>query len=791
MTLTFVNEDCLMFVSDVETEGSRTPVLVHWTGHDFPPTPAQVQRIASYEGQHPEVAEVWFVYPEDLQESMSALQDLDEYRARTSEKNPLAHRFFSVAIKGDWTEVSTPGADEVAVDAAVVGAVREDGMRQIFRDSDAIAVSSAGYHFEHPGGKHSEYFLRTAHAVARTQHAYFVAACILPLVDISDRARLWADTAGILPALSALRDLIQRLSSTSLTITTDSFGGHGGRASLRATPGRDVVFISSSTSGTLGATLVEEKKASKDRLVTLYLLSASKPDDIEGAVVCDLADRAPNPIRSRRTARIEPQSTSPAAECNACKLGHGVTVLTGDGFFPSAAELRLRMPSFTDRPLTEGKETVKGRLDAFDGANFFDDFYALNVVRPRALGRPDDLTTTIAHLFTDEAKTQHVRDHLAKTLDQLRDPDKPIMAIRALPDEDARALAQFAADLALPGAVKHANDVWTPPGYEPSLEDLPAGSTVLVCAGVIASGRKILSVNRELRSLPDGVATSYFIGVAHPDVTGWDIFQRTLGVRSAQDTNGLGVGWLVPRELRLPGVSNAWDRELSVLGKVDSWLAETGAAADLSDAIQARYTALSGLTPTNLFAGAGAEAIWPLNRRFALWTRDWKEHPRTAELDAAPTHAEVMITVAHLMFESRRSSGSLDHVRGTTRRHGYALNPALFDRFNDPMLQAAILRCAEPGELDYGASIEPSRMFADIVLYALENVAEQGGDSSYEFLLALVAPLASDGSSGVILEPSTLTALLAGAESAGGSNFERFPPRVRALLLYLRGNKTA
>ncbi|WP_033106726.1 hypothetical protein [Microbacterium profundi] len=791
MTVTQVDENCLLLVCDVESSGSRTPVLLHWTGNEFTASSAHVLALAKYEALHPEVAEVWFVYPEDLQVTMTSLRSLKDYKARTSANNPLAHRFFLVDVSGAWVEQSASAPDHVQVTPEVMQSVREDGMRQIFRDSDAIASASAGYHFEHPGGKHSEYFLRTAQAVARTQHAYFIAMCLLPLVTVVDRARFWADTAGILPALSALRDLLIRLSSTAPEISVDSFGGHKGREALRPAQ-QDFVFISSSTSGNLGAALVAEKKARAERLVTLYLLSGTRPEDIKGLVACDLTDRDPNPIRSRRTSRFPPHMTATIEDCEHCAAGHGVTVLDGDGFFPNASDLRLRMPSIADRPRTVGDEVKKGRLEEFDGDTFFDDFYGLDAIRPRTLTSSDDLTTTVAHLFPDHPSAQHIRNHLASVLDSMIDPNKPILAIRALADEDSRALAQFAADHVLEGAVKdEKRDVWVHPEQSTNLQDLPANSTVLVCAGVIASGRSLLSMNRELRSLPDNVDTAYLLGIAHSDVTGWDILQKTLGVRSTDEKNRVGYGWLLPRELRQPGLPNAWGRERRVLDVLDEWLSDQPDSEALRKAVQDRYTILSNLTADNLFPGAANDAIWALNRRFALWKKDWKTHPRTVALNVHPTHAEVMVTVAHLMFESRRSNTSLDHVRGTTKRHGYALNPAMFDRFNDPMLQAAILRCAEPGELDYSTSVEPSRVFADIVLYALQHITEQGGDSSYEFLLALATPFATPGSPGAILEASSLASLLDGAAEAGGGDFGGFPPRVRALLLFLRAKRAS
>lgn len=66
------------------------------------------------------------------------------------------------------------------------------------------------------------------------------------------------------------------------------------------------------------------------------------------------------------------------------------------------------------------------------------------------------------------------------------------------------------------------------------------------------------------------------------------------------------------------------------------------------------------------------------------------------------------------------------------------LDPSMFVRFNDGILQASLLRASRPCELDYSASDDFSRQFTAACLSVLVNCKHDVGEAALEFLHALV-----------------------------------------------------
>lgn len=105
---------------------------------------------------------------------------------------------------------------------------------------------------------------------------------------------------------------------------------------------------------------------------------------------------------------------------------------------------------------------------------------------------------------------------------------------------------------------------------------------------------------------------------------------------------------------------------------------------------------------------------------------------------AKPYQAEILGTVAVLLQrarehdkvpeERRLSSSSFRHV---------LLHPENFTRFNDGLLQAALLRNAYPSEIDYRGDHAASDFMKAVVLRALARATEESGEAVLEFLLAL------------------------------------------------------
>lgn len=92
-----------------------------------------------------------------------------------------------------------------------------------------------------------------------------------------------------------------------------------------------------------------------------------------------------------------------------------------------------------------------------------------------------------------------------------------------------------------------------------------------------------------------------------------------------------------------------------------------------------------------------------------------------------------LASILHHLRDGGRGSGALvQHEHNRT-----VLAPANFGRFNDGVIQAAILRAARPRELDYSHDKDASAQIRDTVMRIIERREKPEGEAAPEFLLAL------------------------------------------------------
>ena len=255
--------------------------------------------------------------------------------------------------------------------------------------------------------------------------------------------------------------------------------------------------------------------------------------------------------------------------------------------------------------------------------------------------------------------------------------------------------------------------------------EMPKDAGVVICAAVVGKGSRLLEISRALRDKDCG-ARLYVVGfqvtdsreeltaltqnLQHDKVVkheftafGSIAVGRQLGATFADEV----------RRYRLVGVeASAYP---GVLGRRIETLAEVEPVGQL------------GLLPH------GDEASQPLRLRetFAFWEEGYA---------AGPCHAEVLATIAVILQRARedRKLAERDRLATSTYRH-VALHPDNFSRFNDGVVQAALLRCAYPSELDYRDDNAASDFLKGLILRALNRGADEAGEGILEFIFALAS----------------------------------------------------
>lgn len=255
------------------------------------------------------------------------------------------------------------------------------------------------------------------------------------------------------------------------------------------------------------------------------------------------------------------------------------------------------------------------------------------------------------------------------------------------------------------------------PGLDPPKAAVDAAQLdpcrpVAVMASVLVDGRRLSAVAQRLRKHKDSGGVSWFIDFCRVPTD--EEFEQ---IRNAltQGRSGTDLFHVRQPRLKIPDRrQGAWHTERDLLDVEDALRAEFNSR---SDGLHSE----SGLTGDELF-------LPDLHGR-PLALRD-----NSFLGDRGTSQAAIFLRVNHWLH-------SLRHQKVPSLSAGYlswtVLEPHLFDRFNDGVIQAALLRAALPHELNYAS--EPVSCAA--MIRKLENVLvnahEEQGEASLEFLLAL------------------------------------------------------
>jgi len=129
---------------------------------------------------------------------------------------------------------------------------------------------------------------------------------------------------------------------------------------------------------------------------------------------------------------------------------------------------------------------------------------------------------------------------------------------------------------------------------------------------------------------------------------------------------------------------------------------------------------------TKIFLPTSSGSSLKLRQTFAFWSGI------PVSTDDA-TQADVYWTIQAILHDLRmKAEGGLGSAYHTT-----VISPTCFDRYNDGVIQAALLRSASPLELNYSVDEVFSQKMFDVLISILEHIDEDQGEAAFEFLFAI------------------------------------------------------
>jgi hypothetical protein len=582
-------------------------------------------------------------------------------------------------------------------DPVLLQFLRNDGIRTIFNSRGGMVQARSSIHFVKPSGDHVDRFIRAANVLQQGPEITFIAAWILPYLK-EDTVAIYCDTATISCLAFCLIALKQSLDpGIRIPLRVHSFGSYAGLTTAGPPPTRSLVLISASTTGRLPQQLTDHQLDSKS-MVTLFRLQAINGPKIaaHGYTLCDL-DWEPERIPKGHL----PIKNEHAGTCAFCQTERRSRIpISPDTFIPEQAQEKFHVLTKPHRP-----KEVEAYLEHTVGTGV-----------TRCHVRPIANPAFDYEISLDAAKLLAPGGALETALMNLIERNCPRTVIH-LEDEASVAVATRLCELIVaegrPAAVMLSNRValQQPQGMPTAV------APILIVTSALVGGRRLNDLSRHVRGFAGSVEYFGVIGRAisraiYKEVKG-NLVYRADGTKNGFSTF---LDIFLPRpEFRI----SPWTSEQRFLRKLKK-------QGPLEPFLAARLRLLEdGRESVDSDPGLTNRLFWPaldgktleLRENFAFYDGD-----KPCSLFS---QADVYLVAVSILHDLRMADTPLQ-----------LLSPGNFDRFNDGIIQAALLRAANPAELNFTLQDFHSDYMRDLICFMLAEPGHVHSEALPEFLFA-------------------------------------------------------
>lgn len=568
----------------------------------------------------------------------------------------------------------------------------QKGVEILFDSPNVLCPAPSGFAFVKPSKKRSKYFLRAEAALYETERVHFLAYALLSRIAKREEetkesvAVIFIDTMAIASLAYVLRELYHELYQKPWP-RVESFHSYGG---IKNVPiprtGTSLCIISASSSMSMQLDWQQLTRCFPSEIFTLITLKSAK-DSEQAIYAFDKDDLLSNrdELSGLRDLRI-----------------------VGESFIPE------------DVPLKSVLFTVKAHCDDkwFEVGQIYSESALFSVMKA---AQPRDKVRSIFVEGLRLIEHQKFLEYLGKELMQ-----KVPLSVQAVVCQDDPASLQLAEICAKRIMAIRGDSVAFRIINASNLGDAQLNSegALLIVAAVVGRGTKLLSISRDLRDIHFG-ARHYLIGFQLGESIDDCAKLKSNLVFSAKKSSimvsimeSLAIG-------RTVGVSYEAEQELFSKWKK---LPSSPYFNDRVNKLQQRTGISQGaFLPATL---QGKESLM-LRTDFAYWKSGYKD-----QFD----HSIAVLLTAAIMLQRAREFNKFkdDSYRlASDTFQQVVLDPENFARYNDGVIQAALLRAAHPTELDYSSGEEVSRRMADLLSSIFRLNSRQQGEAALEFAFAL------------------------------------------------------
>lgn len=629
-----------------------------------------------------------------LKDKINSLQELD------------FHTCF-INRKGEF-ELQTFNENNPILTIQEIEKILEIGLFNIITNRNLIIEAHSNIHFVKPSGKHTTKFIDVKNILESSPEISFIATNLLKLLP-EKVENIYIDTSGMYSLAFELSNLIRNFDITSKLISIDSFSSYGGFEQYNFSSDiGTVVLISASTSNQLYKTLKGLVSLERASFVTVIMTQ----QNCESQKVLVEFEKY---RRNHSATYFENFDSYSEDKCPMCLEQSSIPVVLDKSRFDFAA------------PRTESYLPVKIDSDA-NLRNLISKYKNLDAFRCIFDG-VDGTKTPTPEYFIDVSKilqTDAFKEQVQKFIKRFFPLNTS--CIIHCKDQGAKELAtsiqDFVSNLGLNIAL-----------YD---GDIPTGTEIkkgiVVVAGSLESGKALLNISRALRKY-HGLPITYIIGFAkYNSEIEFDKLKKDL--RFSAGASGHHEVHVIEKIL-LPITEHkesSWDKEIELLLRISPQYEDDDV---LKTAIDARIQLLRNASSfetkglgESIFISTRTDQHLTLGKSFAFWN----ESDNNEEFRHQATVYFTISSILQKLRTTKNKNGIKPLGDGYIIRQ---LDPLLFDRFNEGIIQASVLRSAKSRELDYSGDDAQSRIIGSLIERMLKIPDSEESSGLSEFLLAL------------------------------------------------------
>lgn len=602
------------------------------------------------------------------------------------------------------------------------------GLQSIFIERGGLVEASGDmHHYVFPSGKHSSKFLRVANVLLYKSEIYFIALALLDKLKGKVFENIYCDTSSINSIAIAIVDLKNRFTKQRSVINVCSFKSYDGLYDKNTTfESNSIYLISASTSGGIinFMKLNHEDIKSEDIFILYFLnLYNDNPTTME-RVLCDLTyDKNKNLLGIRKYETFK-------GECNLCKNGSYPVTISGDIFLleePKVNNLLIK----TNHISNELKHFVHDFKSNNEDAILKVSYKETN---NNISNRKYDVFIDYEKIIRDIVRFKNHREKLDAYINQF--VPNNLKYIVHLNDKGSSSLAVYIKDK-ISNNLKNVEDIKICNQTEVHnfIENTEEGA-VLIIGSCISNGKNLLYLSRFLRNF-DRLRVIYFVGINRvSNEKDYKELRSNLKYGRYGSDNSTYVE-IEKIFCNNSSIDNSWQKERNFNFKI----IEDSDDEVVISFFKERNKFLEEFDD-NSIKGGSHNIFLPVIDHKSLDFKNGKElkiRKNSAFFTGNGyfnnvSQSDVYFTISNVLNNMRNCNGE-SLTQSTFVRN--LLSPSNFNRFNDGIIQASIIRSAKEEELNYKLNNISSKEMTDIISTIIKYYEQEQGEAVLEFLFAL------------------------------------------------------